>query len=90
MHSLPRLELEDLRDLLYTLDFLKSCCCFGLSWTIVSLTRFPVDTIFKYLQVKATTVFMRLRIYLCAFIYTNKLFGAVVGETVAELTSNLA
>jgi hypothetical protein len=33
---------------------------------------------------------MRLRIYLCALKYTNKLSGAVAGETVAELTMNLA
>jgi hypothetical protein len=70
-HSLPRLELEDLSYLLYTLDLLKSCCCSRLSWTVVSLTRFPVDTIFEYLRVKATSVSIRLRIYLCALIYTN-------------------
>jgi hypothetical protein len=33
---------------------------------------------------------MRLWIYMCALIYTNKLSGAVAGETVAELTSSLA
>jgi hypothetical protein len=33
---------------------------------------------------------MRLRIYLCALINTNKLSGAVAGETVVELTMNLA
>jgi hypothetical protein len=66
MHSLLRLELEDLNDLLYTLDLLKSCCCSGLSWTIVSLTRFPMDMIFEY-----TAVSVRLWIYLCALIYTK-------------------
>jgi hypothetical protein len=35
-------------------------------------------------------VSVRLRIYLCALIYTNKLSNTVVRETVAELTSNLA
>ena len=40
-----RLELEDLSDLLYTPDFLKSYCYSRLSWTVVNLTRFPVDTI---------------------------------------------
>ena len=43
--SLSRLELEVLSDLLYTPDFLNSCCYFELSWTIVNLTHFPVDTI---------------------------------------------
>jgi hypothetical protein len=28
--------------------------------------------------------------YLCALINTNKLFSAIAGETVAELTTNLA
>ena len=44
-HSLSRLELEDLSDLLYTPNFLKSCWYSGLSWTIVNLTCFAVDTI---------------------------------------------
>ena len=39
------LELEDLSDFLYTPYFLKSCCYSRLSWTIVNLTCFPVDTI---------------------------------------------
>jgi hypothetical protein len=46
----------------------------------------------RYLEdfrVKATAVSMRLRIYLCALIYTNKLSGAVTGEMVAELTTSL-
>jgi hypothetical protein len=34
-HSLPRLELDHFSDLLYTPDFLKSCCYSGLNWTIV-------------------------------------------------------
>jgi hypothetical protein len=38
---------------------------------------FPVDTIFKTLWVKATAVSVRLRIYLCALKYTNKLSGAI-------------
>jgi hypothetical protein len=40
--------------------------------------------------VKAIVVSVRLQIYLCALVYTNKLFGTVVGETVAELTLSLA
>jgi hypothetical protein len=36
-----------------------------------------MDTILKTLRVKATMVSMRLRIYLCALKYTNKLSGAV-------------
>ena len=32
-------------DILYNPDFLKSCCYSGLSWTVVNLTRFPMDTI---------------------------------------------
>jgi hypothetical protein len=40
--------------------------------------------------VKAITVSVRLRIFLCALIYTNKLSGAVAGETVVELTLSLA
>ena len=39
---------------------------------------------------KATAVSVRLRIYLCALKYTNKLSGAVAGETVVELTTSLA
>jgi hypothetical protein len=35
-------------------------------------------------------VSVRLQIYLCVLIYTNKLSGAIAGETVAELISNLA
>jgi hypothetical protein len=38
--------------------------------------------------VKATA--RALRIYLFALKYTNKLSSAIAGETVAELTSNLA
>jgi hypothetical protein len=49
-----------------------------------------MDMIFKNLWVKATVVSMHLQIYLCLLIYTNKLSSAVVGETVAKLTSNLA
>jgi hypothetical protein len=33
---------------------------------------------------------MRLWIYLCALIYTNKLSGIVAKETITELTTNLA
>jgi hypothetical protein len=44
-----------------------------------------MDTIFKTLRVKATTVSVRLRIYLRALKITNKLFGAVAGETVAVI-----
>ena len=32
-------------DILYNPNFLKSCCYSGLSWTIVNLTGFSVDTI---------------------------------------------
>jgi hypothetical protein len=39
---------------------------------------------------KATVVSMRLRIYLCAFIYTNKLSGSIVGKIVVDLTMSLA
>jgi hypothetical protein len=46
--------------------------------------------IFEYLRMKAIAVSVRLWIYLCALIYTNKLSDVVVGETVAELISNLA
>jgi hypothetical protein len=67
--SLLRLEREDLDNFLYTLDLFKSCCCSRLSWTIVNLTCFPVDTIFKTVQVKAIAVSVRLRIYLCVKIY---------------------
>jgi hypothetical protein len=45
---------------------------------------------FEYLQIKATAVYVRLQIYLCALIYTNKLSSAVAGKMVAELTSNIA
>jgi hypothetical protein len=33
---------------------------------------------------------MRLQIYLCTLIYTNKLSSAVAREAVAKLTSSLA
>jgi hypothetical protein len=46
--------------------------------------------IFENLRVKATAVFVRLQIYLCALICANKLSGVVAGETVAKLTLNLA
>jgi hypothetical protein len=49
-----------------------------------------MDTIFEYLKVKATAVSVRLRIYMCVLVYTNKLSSAVTGKTVAELTSNIA
>ena len=39
------------------------------------------DTL-EYSRVKATTVSVHLRIYLCAFKNTNKLSGTVVGETI--------
>jgi hypothetical protein len=39
---------------------------------------------------KPTAVFVRLWIYLCSLIYTNKLFDAVTGEMIAELTTSLA
>ena len=39
------------------------------------------DTI-EYSRVKATTVSMRLRIYLCAFKNTNKLSSAIARETI--------
>jgi hypothetical protein len=44
----------------------------------------------EYFQVKATAISVRLPIYLCALINTDKLFSAVAEETVAELTTNLA
>ena len=44
----------------------------------------------EYFRVKATTVSMRLRIYLYALKYTNNLSDVVAGETIAELTTNLA
>jgi hypothetical protein len=40
--------------------------------------------------VKATAVSVRLWIYLCVLINTNKLSSTVASETVAELTTNLA
>jgi hypothetical protein len=40
--------------------------------------------------VKAIAVSVRLQIYLCVLIYTNKLSSAIAEETVAELTLNLA
>jgi hypothetical protein len=46
--------------------------------------------IFKTLRLKATAVFIRLRIYLCALKYTNKLSSAVAGETVTKLDTNLS
>jgi hypothetical protein len=39
------------------------------------------DTL-KYSRVKAITVSVRLRNFLCALINTNKLFSAVVGEAI--------
>jgi hypothetical protein len=39
------------------------------------------DTL-EYSRVRATAVSVRLRIYLCAFKNTNKLSGAVAGETI--------
>ena len=39
------------------------------------------DTL-EYSWVKATMVSVRLRIYLCEFKNTNKLSGAVAGETI--------
>jgi hypothetical protein len=39
------------------------------------------DTV-EYSRVKAITVSVRLRNFLCALINTNKLFGAVVGEAI--------
>jgi hypothetical protein len=40
--------------------------------------------------VKATIVSVRLWIYLCTLIYTNKLSSTITEETVVELTSSLA
>ena len=53
---------------------------------------FPVDKYdtLEYSWVKATSVSMCLQIYLYALINTNKLSGTVAGETVVELTTNLA
>ena len=39
---------------------------------------------------RATAISVRLRIYLCALINTNKLSGVVAEGTVAELTMSLA
>jgi hypothetical protein len=44
----------------------------------------------EYFRVKAIAVSMRLRIYLCVLIYTNKLSSAIAEETVTELILNLA
>jgi hypothetical protein len=49
-----------------------------------------MDMTFINLWVKATAVSVLLWIYMCALIYTNKLSGTIAGETIAELTSNLA
>ena len=89
-YSLSRLELEDLSDLLYTLDFLKFCCYSRLSWTVVNLTCFPVDTI---LGIPLGESYSDIRVLVDLFVrvkYTNKHSGTVARETVAELTSNLA
>ena len=85
-----RLELEDLSDLLYSPDFLKSCCYSGLSWTVVNLTRFPVDTILGILSGESYSGIRALVDLSVPVKYTNKLSSAIIGETIAELTTNLA
>jgi hypothetical protein len=40
------------------------------------------DTL-EYSRVKAITVFMCLRNFLCALTITNKLFGAIAGEAIS-------
>ena len=89
-HILSRLELEDLSDLLYTPDFLKSCCYSGLSWTVVNLTRFPVDTILGIPPNESYNGIHALADLSVCVKYTNNLSSVVFGETVAELTTNLA
>ena len=80
-----RLELEDLSDLLYTPNILKSCCYFGLSWTIVNLTRFPVDTILGILPGESYNGIGALVDLSMCLKYTNKLtflflFYAIIKE----------
>ena len=89
-HTLPKLELESLISPLYAPVYLKSCCYFGLSLTVVNLTRFPVDTILEILPGESYNGIRALVDLSMCVKYTNKLSGTVAGETVTELTSNLA
>ena len=70
-HSLPKSELESISSPLYASVYLKSCCYSLLSWIVVNLTCFPMDIILGILPVKASTLSVHLRIYLCALINTN-------------------
>ena len=57
---------------------------------IINLTCFPMDTILRILlgeSYSGICVLADLSMYVN---YTNKLSGAIAGETVAELTSNQA
>ena len=83
------LKLEDLSDFLYTPDFLKSYCYFRLSWTIVNLTHFPMDTILGILPGESYSGIRALADLSVYVKYTNKLSDVVAGETVAELTTSL-
>ena len=57
---------------------------------VVTLTRFPVDTILEILLGESYSGIRALADLSVYVKYTNKLSGAVVGGTVAELTLNLA
>ena len=57
---------------------------------VVNLTHFPVDTILGILPGESYSGIRALADLSVCVKYTNKLSSAVVGETVAELTSNLA
>ena len=67
-----------------------SCCYSGLSWTVVNLTCFLVDTILGILLGESYSGIRALANLSVCVKYTNKLSSAVAGEMVAELTSNLA